>query len=109
MPTFYLFLAILSEVAATSCLKITDGCTRLGPSLIGVIGYFLCFYFLSLSLREIPMGVAYAIWAGVGIILIALVDVFFYQQTFDIPAIIGIVFIVLGVIILKLFSNISCL
>jgi len=107
MPTFYLFLAILSEVAAISCLKTADGFTKLGPSLIGIIGYFLCFYFLSLALKGIPMGVAYAIWAGVGIILIALVDVFFYRQNFDIPAFIGISLIILGVVVLNFFSKIT--
>lgn len=108
MSTVYLFIAILAEVAATSCLKLTEGFTRLTPSLFGVVGYLLCFYFLSLAFKEIPMGIAYAIWAGLGIILIALVDILFYRQTFDAPAIIGIALIVSGVIILKLFSKITC-
>jgi small multidrug resistance pump len=95
----------VSEVVATSALKAAEGFTRLVPSVLVVVGYTLAFYFLSLILRTIPLGVAYAIWAGVGVALVALVGWVVYHQTLDIPALIGIVLIVSGVIVLNLFSK----
>ena len=89
-----LFIAIVSEVIATSCLKATEGFTRLWPSLIVVVGYLLAFYFLSLTLRTIPVGIAYAIWSGVGIVLIALSGWLFLGQALDLPAIIGLSLII---------------
>lgn len=105
MSYFYLILAIFSEVVATSCLKKTDGFTVLTPSLIVILGYALAFYFLSLTLNVIPVGVAYAIWAGVGMVLISLAGLIFYQQALDIPTIIGICFIIIGVIVLNVYSK----
>lgn len=101
----FLAVAIVSEVAATSALKASEGFSRLWPSLIVVVGYAAVFYFLSLTLKTIPIGVAYAIWSGVGVALIALIAWVFFGQTLDIPAIIGLLFIVAGVIVLKLFSK----
>ncbi|HQV89125.1 MAG TPA: SMR family transporter [Nitrosomonas sp.] len=100
-----LFIAIVSEVIATSCLKATEGFTRLWPSLIVVVGYLLAFYFLSLTLRTIPVGIAYAIWSGVGIVLIALSGWLFLGQALDLPAIIGLSLIVAGVMAITLFSQ----
>ncbi|MBP6367528.1 MAG: QacE family quaternary ammonium compound efflux SMR transporter [Nitrosomonas sp.] len=100
-----LFIAIVSEVIATSCLKATEGFTRLWPSLIVVVGYLLAFYFLSLTLRTIPVGIAYAIWSGVGIVLIALSGWLFLEQALDLPAIIGLSLIVAGVMAITLFSQ----
>ena len=100
-----LFIAIVSEVIATSCLKATEGFTRLWPSLIVVVGYLLAFYFLSLTLRTIPVGIAYAIWSGVGIVLIALRGWLFLGQALDLPAIIGLSLIVAGVMAITLFSQ----
>ena len=100
-----LFIAIVSEVIATSCLKATEGFTRLWPSLIVVVGYLLAFYFLSLTLRTIPVGIAYAIWSGVGIVLIALSGWLFLGQASDLPAIIGLSLIVAGVMAITLFSQ----
>ncbi len=105
MHWFYLGIAIVSEVIATSALKAADGFTQLVPSIIVVLGYAAAFYFLSLTLRFIPIGVAYAVWSGVGIVLVSLIGWFIYRQPLDIAAIIGIGFIVTGVMILNFFSK----
>lgn len=107
MAFVYLALAIVAEVVATSALKATDGFTRLGPSLIVVVGYVIAFFMLSLVLRTIPVGIAYAIWAGLGIVLVALVGVLVYGQRPDLPAVLGIGLIVTGVVVIQLFSRIS--
>ncbi len=101
----FLFIAIVSEVIATSALKATQDFTRVWPSLIVVIGYVSAFYFLSLTLRTIPVGIAYAIWSGVGVALITLVAWLNYGQTLDMPAFIGIALIVSGVVVLNVFSK----
>ncbi len=101
----FLFLAIVSEVIATSVLKSTQEFTRLLPSLIVAAGYVSAFYFLSLTLRTIPVGIAYAIWSGVGVALITLVGWLIYGQTLDMPAFVGIALIVSGVVVLNLFSR----
>jgi small multidrug resistance pump len=102
----FLSVAIVSEVIATSALKASEGFTRLWPSLIVTVGYVAAFYFLSLTLRTLPVGVAYAIWSGAGVALISLIAWFFYGQTLDIPAIIGLSLIVAGVIVLNFFSKV---
>lgn len=103
----YLAAAIAAETLATSLLKSSEGFTRLGPSLIVVAGYGCAFFFLSLTLRTIPVGVAYAIWSGVGIILVTLIAWLIFGQKIDLPGLIGIGLIVAGVIVLKLFSKTS--
>ncbi len=105
MHYVYLIIAIVTEVIATSALKASDSFTRLWPSLIVVVGYLFSFYFLSLTLKFFPVGVTYAIWSGVGIIFISIVAFLMYNQQPDLPAVIGIVFIILGVIIINLFSK----
>jgi small multidrug resistance pump len=100
-----LSIAILSEVIATSSLKAAEGFTRFWPSLVVLIGYLLAFYFLSLTLKTIPVGVAYAIWSGVGVVLIALAGWFFLDQSLDMPAIIGLMLIVAGVVVINVFSK----
>jgi small multidrug resistance pump len=95
----------LSEVAATSSLKASQGFTKLVPSLIVVAGYVAAFYYLSLTLRSIPVGIAYAIWSGVGVALVALFAWLAYGQKLDVPGIIGIGLIVAGVLVLNLFSK----
>lgn len=100
-----LSIAILSEVAATSALKSSNGFTQFWPSVIVVAGYAAAFFFLSLSLRTIPVGVAYAIWSGVGIVLIAVIGWFFLGQKLDMPAVIGLILIVSGVVVLNVFSR----
>lgn len=101
----YLLAAILCEVVATSALKAAEGFTRLTPSIIVVIGYGLAFYFLSLTLRTIPVGIAYALWSGIGIVLIALVGWIVHRQALDGPAVIGIALILAGVVVINLFSR----
>lgn len=102
MKWIFLAVAIISEVIGTSALKASEGFSRLWPSAIVVIGYASAFYFLSLTLKTIPIGVAYAIWSGAGVALIAWV---LYGQALDLPAIIGISLIVAGVVVLNLFST----
>lgn len=101
----YLAIAIVSEVIATSALKASDGFSRLGPSLLVVAGYAIAFACLSLTLRTIPVGVAYAIWSGVGIALIALIGWLAFGQSLDLAAIVGLALIVAGVIVLNVFSR----
>ena len=101
----YLTLAIFSEVMATASLKSTEGFTKLWPSVLVLVGYSAAFYFLSLTLDAIPIGVAYAIWSGVGVAAITLVSIFFFDQKIDTAGFIGIGLIVAGVIILRLFSE----
>lgn len=105
MHYLYLALAIIGEVVAINALKSSDEFTKLIPVIIGITGYLFTFYFLVLALRVIPMGVAYAIWAGVGIIAIAAAAYFIHEQELDYPAIIGITLIVLGVMVIQLFST----
>ena len=105
MPWLYLGTAILAEVVGTSALKASDGFTRLWPSVIVVVGYACAFWLLALTLRSIPVGVAYAIWAGLGIVLIALVGVFLFGQKLDAPAVIGMGLIVVGVVVMNVFSK----
>ena len=104
---FYLDVAIVSEVAATSALKASEGFTRLWPSLLVVAGYAAAFYFLSLTLKSIPVAVAYAVWSGVGIALIALIGWLFFKQALDAPTLLGLALIVAGVLVLNLFSKSS--
>ncbi|MBI9084894.1 MAG: QacE family quaternary ammonium compound efflux SMR transporter [Desulfobacterales bacterium] len=101
----FLSVAIISEVIATSALKASDGFSRLWPSLVVAVGYASAFFFLSLTLKTIPVGVAYAIWSGVGVALVALIAWAFLGQALDIPAIIGLLLIMAGVVVLNLFSN----
>jgi small multidrug resistance pump len=101
----YLMVAIVAEIVGTSGLKASDGFSKLWPSLLTVAGYGTSFFFLSLTLRTIPMSVAYAVWSGVGIVLITLVGWIFFGQRLDLPAMIGIAIIALGVVVLNLFSK----
>lgn len=101
----YLGIAILAEVIATSALKYSEGFTRPLPSLVVALGYGVAFYFLSLVLKTVPMGVAYAIWSGVGIVLIAGIGWLWMKQPLDAPALLGIGLIVAGVAVIQLFSK----
>ena len=103
----YLGLAIVSEVIATASLKSTDGFTRLVPSIVVLVGYSAAFYFLSLTLDTIPIGVAYAVWSGVGVATITLVSFLVYDQKIDAAGLLGIGLIVAGVVVLRLFSEAS--
>jgi len=101
----FLSVAIVSEVIATSALKSSEGFSRFWPSVIVVVGYGIAFYCLVLTLRVIPMGVVYAIWSGVGIVLITLVGWFLFDQTLDLPAVLGIGLIASGVVVMNVFSK----
>lgn len=101
----FLGVAIVSEVIATSALKASEGFTILIPSIIVALGYSSAFFFLSLTLRTIPVGMAYAIWSGVGVALITIIGWVVFKQKLDMAAILGILFIVAGVIILYSFSE----
>ncbi len=103
----FLLIAILTEVVATSALKASAGFTRLLPSLIVVMGYGISFYAMSLALEAIPVGIAYAVWSGIGIVLITVAAWILYGQRLDLWAMIGIGFIIIGVIILNLLSKVE--
>ena len=105
MGYLYLSVAIVAEVIATSALNASERFTKLIPSLISIVGYAVAFYFLSHVLKTIPVGVAYAIWAGLGIVLIAIAGAFLFEQVPDAPAIIGMALIVAGVVIINVFSK----
>ncbi len=100
-----LFFAILSEVIATSALKASDGFSRFWPSAIVVAGYSVAFYLLSLTLRTLPVGVAYAVWSGVGLALITATAWVLYGQKLDAAAIIGMLLILAGVVVINAFSR----
>ena len=108
MTTYiYLAIAIIGEVIATSALKSSAGFSKLLPSMLVVAGYGTAFYFLSLTLRTMPIGVVYALWSGAGVALISVIGWLVFKQPLDLPAIIGITLIVLGVVILNVFSKVS--
>ncbi|MRN66502.1 SMR family transporter [Brucella sp. 10RB9213] len=106
MPVYaFLAIAIFSEVIGTLSLKASEGFSRVGPSIVVVVAYGLAFYFLSLTLKTIPVGVAYAIWSGIGVTLVALIGWLVFGQKLDLPAIVGMGLIIAGVIVLNLLSN----
>ncbi len=103
----YLTIAIVGEVIATSFLRASAGFTQLVPTIFVVVGYGVTFYFFSLALQTIPVGIGYAIWSGVGIVLISIIAYFVYGQSLDLPALIGIGLILAGVLVINLFSQSS--
>jgi len=105
MAYLYLAIAIIAEVVATSALKASVEFTKLFPSLIVVVGYGIAFYFMTLVLRTLPIGITYAVWSGFGIVLVAIVGALLYKQIPDIPAIIGMSLIISGVIVIHVFSK----
>lgn len=107
MSYVYLGLAILAEVIGTTFLKQSDGFAKLGPSLVTAAAYVVSFYFLSLTLKSIPTGIAYAIWSGAGIVLISAVAWIFHGQKLDGPAMAGMALIICGVAIMNLFSRVA--
>lgn len=104
-PAILLILAIISEVIATSALKATEGFTRILPTIVVIAGYITAFYLLSLVLKDIPVGITYAVWSGVGIVLITLVAYVSYRQALDPAALAGIALIIAGVLVINLFSK----
>ena len=105
MPWIYLTFAIAMEVVGTSALKMSDGFTRLTPSLVVVGGYGLSFYLLALALRHIPVGAAYAVWSGMGVVFITLIGRFYFGQRLETPALAGIGLIIVGVVLVQVFSG----
>lgn len=105
MPYLYLALAIFAEVIATSALKASEEFSKFIPSAIVVIGYGMAFYFMTLVLKTIPVGITYAIWSGAGIVLISVAGAIFYKQIPDVPAVIGMSLIITGVVIIHLYSK----
>ncbi|GBR30010.1 MULTISPECIES: SMR family transporter [Gluconobacter] len=105
MSYLYLGIAIFAEIVATSLLKASEGFTRFVPTVILGVGYLVAFYCLSMALKEIPTGIAYAIWSGVGIVLVAVIAWIFQGQRLDLPAMIGMGLIIVGVLVMNLFST----
>jgi len=105
MVYVYLATAIIAEVIATSALKASHEFTRLIPSLIVITGYAVAFYFMTLTIRTLPIGITYAIWSGLGIVLITIVGALFYKEIPDIPAILGMALIILGVGVIHIYSD----
>ncbi len=103
----YLAIAIVSEVIATAALKPSEGFTNLVPSIIVVVGYAVAFYFLSLVLKSIPIGIAYAIWSGLGVAMISILGAVLFKQKLDVAAVAGIALIITGVVVINVFSNSS--
>lgn len=101
----YLLLAIVSEVLATTALARSDGFTRLVPSLLAVLGYGAAFWLLSHTMRVMPAGIVYAIWSGMGVVLITAIAWIWYKEALDLPALLGLALIVAGVLVINLFSR----
>ncbi|QGZ28674.1 DMT family transporter [Stutzerimonas stutzeri] len=101
----YLAIAITAEVIATSSMKALDGFSRPLPLFLVVVGYGISFWMLSLVVKTIPVGIAYAIWAGLGIVLVSVVAALIYRQSLDLPAMLGMAMIVAGVVVIQLFSG----
>ena len=105
MSFVYLTIAVLAEVIATSALKASEEFTRLWPSVMVVVGYSVAFYLLSLCLRTIPLGVMYAIWSGLGVVLTGIVGWVVYKEQLDAPALVGMALILAGVVVIRVFST----
>jgi small multidrug resistance pump len=105
MIYLYLFIAIAAEVVGTLALKASEGFSRWVPSLIVVAGYGVSFYFFSLVVKTVPVGIVYAVWAGLGIVLVTVAGAMLYKQVPDLPAVLGMLLIVAGVVVIHAFSR----
>lgn len=105
MNFVFLSIAIVAEVIGTSALKVSESFTKPWPALVSLVAYGIAFYVLALTLKTIPVGIAYAIWSGLGIVLISLVGLFWFRQTLDTPALIGLGLIIAGVVVINAFSQ----
>ena len=101
------FFAVLSEVTATTALKFSEGFTKLVPSIIVVVGYGLSFYLLSLSLKVMPIGIAFALWSGIGIVLTVIAGMVLWREPLDWARVVGIALIIFGILVINLFSKVS--
>ena len=105
IPYFYLLMAIIFEVIATTALKASDTLSKPMPTVIMVIGYLTCFVFLSLVMRTMPVGIAYAIWSGLGVVLITVAAFILFGEKLDIASLAGMALIILGIVVIKAFSK----
>lgn len=105
MKYLFLALAIGFEVVGSSFMKASDGFSKVIPTVITIVTYIACFFFLSQALKTLPLGTAYAIWGGLGVVLTAVISVVVFKQSLDVPAIIGIALIVAGVVVMSFFSK----
>jgi len=105
MPYVFLVIAVAFETVGTTALKASEGFTRLGPSLVVVVGYAISFYFLSLVLQAMPVGIAYGMWSALGVFFIALIGWLVFGQRLDWPAVLGLALIVAGVVVIQVFSS----
>ena len=105
MHYMYLFLAVMAETIGTSALQASQQFTRLWPSVLVVVAYAVSFYLLSLTLRYMPVGIMYALWSGLGIVMIAIIGWLVFQQRLDLPAVIGMALIIGGIVVIQVFSN----
>ncbi|ETS99089.1 DMT family transporter [Providencia alcalifaciens] len=101
----FLLMSIIAEVIATTTLKASDGFSRFWPSIVVIIGYAVSFWGLSQVVKVMPLGIAYAIWSGLGIVLVSVAAIYIYNQKLDLPAIIGMLLIIIGVLVINLFSK----
>ena len=107
MPYLLLLVAIVAEVVATSTLKASDQFTKFWPSVVVVTGYAISFFLLSMVVKQIPVGIAYAIWCGLGIVLVTVVGAVVLKQAPDAAAIVGLSLIIAGAVVLRLFSKMA--
>lgn len=107
MPLHYIYLivAVAAETIGTTALQASNQFTRVGPTLVVVLAYGLAFYFLGIALKYIPVGIAYALWSGLGIVLIALIGFAIFGQRLDLPALLGLAMIIGGIVVIQLFSK----
>ena len=105
MPYLYLAIAVAFETIGTSAMQASQQFTRLWPSVLVIVGYAISFYFMALTLRYMPVGIVYALWSSLGIILIALIGYAVFGQKLDLPAIAGLGLIIAGIVVIQLFSN----
>ncbi len=105
MHYIHLVIAIICETIGTTALQASQQFTRLGPSIIVVVGYGAAFYFMALALKVMPVGIVYAIWSGLGIVLIAAIGFVIFGQRLDLPALLGLALIILGILVIHLFSS----
>ncbi len=105
MHYLFLLLAIVTETAATMALQASQQFTRIGPSLLVILGYGASFYFMALTLKVMPVGIVYAIWSGLGVVLIAVFGFVIFGQKLDLPALIGLALIIVGILVIQVFST----
>ena len=105
MSYFYLFIAIVGEILGTNLLKLSDGFTKPIQTVSALLSYGVCFYFLSLAMQKIPLGIAYATWSAVGLVLTASIAVMIFKETLNVYSIIGLILIIIGVVMVNLLGN----